>query len=444
LYGAPYRTPYSEQWNGGIQRELFKGAVLSADYVHNSTLKISQYQDLNHDGAARTLNTAAAVAAITATTAAKGCAGGSSAAAINCAIAAGASISDFANNGLDSGVAYLGGNPASYAGKSAAAFPGLNPQLGTAYFILPAGRSGYDALQVVYKQVKDHPLPGIETSNIQISYSLSRIVSTASPGQNGSSDQFFDSQAWDNDHATEYMGRASLDHTHQLSFGASMGFKYGPRLGFTGHFQSAPPSNLVLDTGLANGGIFQTDVTGDGTTGDPVPGTNPGAYMHSVKSNTLQSFITNFNSTHANQLTPAGQALVAAGLFTSPQLVSLKGAIQPIANLPQANAINLPAFREMDASLSYPIHFNRFREGLSLVPAIAFFNVFNFSNYSASSPSTTLVNTTTAGGSVNNSTGFFNGINNQAQLYSERTIRGVGTFDAGAARSTEFELTLNF
>ena len=443
-YGAPYRTPYSEQWNGGIQRELFKGAILSADYVHNSTLKVSQTIDVNHVGAARTLNTAAAQAAIAATTTAKGCAGGSSAAAINCAISAGATISDFASNGLDSGATYLGGYPASYEGKTPAqaAFPGLNPQLGQGTFALPVGRSGYDALQVVFKLVKSHPAPGLVGSNIQVSYSLSRIVSTATAGQNGSSDQFFNSVAYDNDHPTAYMGRASLDHTHELSFGGVFDLKYGPKIGLIGHFFSAPPATLTLDTGLANGGIFQTDLTGDGTVGDLAPGTNPGDYMHSIKPNNLQNYINNFNSQYAGQLTPAGKAVVAAGLFTQAQLVALQADIRPIANLPQATAISLPWFRTMDANVSYPIKLSRVREGLSLEPAIAFFNVFNLANYNTTEPSGTLNDIDTSG-AVNTATGFISG-STTGQLNSQRTYRGVGTFDQGGQRSVEFELKLNF
>ncbi len=64
VYGAPYRSPYSEQWNFGIQREIFKGAIVSGDYIHNTTLKIGQIVDQNHIGAARYLNVAAAQAAI--------------------------------------------------------------------------------------------------------------------------------------------------------------------------------------------------------------------------------------------------------------------------------------------------------------------------------------------------------------------------------------------
>ncbi len=165
IYGAPYRTPYSEQWSGGVQHQFGRGLIVSADYMHNSTLKIGQQVDQNHIGAARYLNTAAAQAAIAATTSAAGCAGGSSQAAINCAINAGATIEDFASNGLDSGNQYLGGYPASYQGATpatGAAFPGANPQLGFGGFILPIGRSGYDALQFVVKQVKTHPAPGVD------------------------------------------------------------------------------------------------------------------------------------------------------------------------------------------------------------------------------------------------------------------------------------------
>jgi hypothetical protein len=64
IYGGPYLSPYSIQINGGIQHELKPGLLISADYVHNATIKIPISVDVNHDGAARTLNTAAAQNAI--------------------------------------------------------------------------------------------------------------------------------------------------------------------------------------------------------------------------------------------------------------------------------------------------------------------------------------------------------------------------------------------
>jgi hypothetical protein len=448
VYGAPYRTPYSEQWNAGVQKELFKGAIISADYIHNSTLKIGQQVDKNHVGAARFLNTTAAQNAIAATAAAFGCAGGYSSQAIDCAIQNGASIGDFAGNGLDSGNQYLGGYPSSQAQVGSlspdygAAFPGANPALGNGNFILPIGRSGYDALQIVYRQASVHPAPGIERMNVQVSYSLSRIVSSYASSSN-SADQFFSGLSWDNDNPNQYMGRSSLDHTNQLSMGGSFIVKHGPTVGLLGHFYSAPPSTLTLDTSTPTAGIFQSDVTGDGTIGDLAPGTEPGAYMHSIKGNNLGKYINNFNSTQAGQLTPAGKALVASGLLTQAQLISLGGVVQQLATLPQATALNNPAFRSLDLSFSYPIHIDRVREGLSLEPAIAFYNVANFSNFTSNN-SGILLSTASVGGPVNENGGYLSGINSFSTLNANRNQRGSGTFDQGAARTTEFQLKLNF
>ena len=334
IYGAPYRTPYSEQWNAGFQQALFKGALVTIDYIHNSTLKIGQQVDQNHVGAARYLNATAAQNAIAATTAGFGCAGGYSSTAITCAIAAGALITDFASNGLDSGNQYLGGSPASYVGNGSltpatgAAFPGANPALGNGNFIIPIGRSGYDALQVVYKQVTAHPVRGVENMNLQVAYNLSRIVSSSN---NSTGDQFFSGLSYDNDNPNAYMGRSGLDRTNQLSMGGAFTVKYGPTIGLIGHFYSALPTTLILDDQTPTAGIFQSDVTGDGSIGDLAPGTLPGAYMHGVKPTTLGKYINNFNATQAGKLTPAGNALVTAGLFTPDQLTALGGTIQPIA-----------------------------------------------------------------------------------------------------------------
>lgn len=448
-YGAPYRTPYSEQWNGGIQREVFKGGILSVDYVHNSTLKIAQQIDVNHVGAARTLNTAAAQNAIASTTRSFGCAGGYSSSAITCAIAAGALITDFASNGLDSGNVYLGSHPASYKGKTVAtgaAFPGVNPALGEGQFLLPVGRSGYDALQVVFREQKVHPAPGVLSSNLQISYSLSRIVSTANPainnGNAGVGDQFFSSPSYDYDNPTAYIGRGGLDHTHEISFGGSATLKYGPQIGIIGHFFSAAPADLNLDingtSGGAQAGIFQSDVTGDGTIGDLVPGTGPGDFMHRYNGTNLNNLISQYNATQAGQLTPAGKALVTAGLFSPQQLTVIQATQQPIAFLPEAHGPENAFYRTLDVNIAYPIRLGRFREGLSLVPGIAFYNIGNFSNFRDYTDGT-LANTTTG-----NSSGLLNGPNGFVDHDQNRVQRGSGTSDIGGPRTAEFQLKLDF
>jgi hypothetical protein len=446
LYAGPYKSPYSIQFNGGIQREISKGLIFSADYVHNATLKIPLSQDVNHNGAARTLNPTAAQNAIAATTASFNCPGGSSSAAITCAIAAGAQIQDFASNGLDSGVVYNQNvTPAAFGltPNTAAAFGGTNPNVGTGKFILPIGRSGYDALQVVLQQQKSHPAPGIVSSNMQISYNLSRIVGSTGSGTAG--DQFFAGAVpFDNDDPNRYMGRTALDHTNELSFGGSLAVKYGLQVAMIGHFYSAPAQSLTLDAlGSPAGQIFQTDVDGDGSVGDLVPGTGPGYYEHQIKGAGLNKLINNYNATAAGTPTPAGNALIAAGLITQQQLIALNGVQHAIAAAP-ANPLSNAAFRTFDLSANYPIRFSRLREGMSIVPGVAMYNVFNMSNFSAipnivGGATGVLLNTADA-----NQQGYFNGPNTQDTLNQARTVRNSGTFDQGGPRTTEFQLKVNF
>jgi hypothetical protein len=436
IYGAPFVSPYSIQFNGGIQREIRPGTILTVDYVHNATLKVPMLIDVNHVGAARFLNKAGAQAAIAATTAAFNCAGGTSAGAINCAINNGATIEDFAGNGLDSLNQVTGGYAASNAGVPQVAFGGANPNVGTGLFILPKGRSAYDALQVVLKQQISHPMPGVNSSVFQVSYSLSQAVNPISGSSSG--DQFFSSYPYDYDDPNQYMGRSELDHTNQISFGGTLAVKYGLNVGMAGHFYSAGATSLTLDnTSGAPGEIFRTDTTGDGSTGDLVPGTLPGAYMHDVKGAGLQKLISNYNATKAGQLTPAGQALVSAGLMTPQQLQALNAVQQPIADAPR-NPMSNPAFRAFDATLSYPIKLSRIHEGVSIVPAVSMYNVFNMANFGR------LSGVLAQGSGPGTTENYLNGPNNAGVQNGLRTQRGSGTFSSGAPRTTEFQLKLNF
>ena len=71
-----YRTPYSIQMNGGIQRELRPGMVLSVDYLRNVALHYLIGVDANHSGDVRYFNKSAAQQAISATNYSFGCTGG--------------------------------------------------------------------------------------------------------------------------------------------------------------------------------------------------------------------------------------------------------------------------------------------------------------------------------------------------------------------------------
>ena len=447
-YGQNYQSPYSLNINFGIQQQLMRGMVASADYVHMGTFRISQTEDANHVGDSRYFSAAAAQAAITATLAACG------AASINIAISANgcpggsgvnaagqpnnsASITDFAANGLDSGVSFNGGYPSSFTG-SAAAFPGANPAVGVGTFALPQGKASYDGLQLNVRGQSTHPVPGIMQSNFEASYAYSRFVATTAENGISTSDSFFAPPSYNNRQPGTVAGYAGLDRTHIFSIGASGTVKYGLKIGIISHIESAVPSNLRLDKqGSDPGEIFRTDVDGDGQVGDLVPGTNPGAYMRKVKPGNLNKFINNYNATQAGTFTPAGQMLIASGLFTPAQLATAGGVMPTLANAPP-NPFSNSMLKTLDANFSYPIRLARFRNGLSLEPGVAIYNIANFANFAG--VTTTLATPADAPGG----TGDPNGPSGYDTRNEERVSRKTGTFDQGAPRATEFQLKLNF
>jgi hypothetical protein len=433
FYAPNYVSPYSEQFNVGVQRQLWTGSVLTVDYLHNSTLKIQQTIDANHVGDARYLNKTAAQNAINTTLAENNWTD------VDDAISKGATIYDFANFGLDSGANYNSGYPGSYAYGSSdqgAAFAGANLNVGQGFFNFPSGRSGYDALQVNLRQQARHPMKGIENSNFEVSYSFSRMVTTSK----GGGDQFFTNYPYDYNSATLYMGPGSLDQTHNLSFGGSFTLKYGPQIGLIGHFRSATPLDLLMDNLNGTAEIFRSDFTGDGTTGDPLPGTGPGAYMRSVHPGNMDKVISAYNSKFAGQLTPAGRALVDSGLLTSEQMVKLDAVMQPMQPLAGKGWEN-PMFKGLDASFSYPIKLRFISESANIEPEVAIYNVANFANYSTG-PTGILLNQEDF--PVYSGGGYANETLDPSLKDSTRQNRGSGTFAQGSPRSMEFQLRFNF
>jgi hypothetical protein len=445
-YAPNYRTPRSYQMNIGIQREIVKGGVLSADYIRNISLHFPLTIDVNHVGDARYLNTTAAGNAIAATVAAFGCTGNAD--PIGCTITNGATINDYAGNGLDSGVALFGGSSAAVFGVDpnfGAAFAGINPLVGVGDVQYPAGRSVYNGLQTEYKQQVHNPFRGVSGVNLQVAYTLSRFEG------NGGNDQNFSAVAWDQRNPTAFFGPTNLDRTHQFKFGATFDIAHhGPRFSVIGGFSSPRPSNLSLP--ITNGGnssqqadIFRTDLTGDGTLGDLINSAatgigKPGTFMRQVSASGLNSVISNFNANVAGTLTPAGKALVGAGLFTQAQLVSLGATISTISPPPPENMGNT-YYKNVDTVLSWPI---KFRERFVIEPSIGFFNVFNFSNFVA------LGNTAgwlTGGPGSANGTSTNDSVSVNGSLATKEVNRsglGTGVFAAGAPRQVEFGLRIDF
>ncbi len=427
FFNPNYRTPRSIQMNLGVQRELKPGIVLSADFIRNVGEHYLIGVDMNHNGDARFLNKTAALHAISVTNAGFGCAG-TTAAATNCAIAAGATIADYAGNGLTAGndPNFFSGFPAAANGATpdtGAAFPGINPLMGEVLMENSIGRSTYTGVQVKVTARKENLLPGIHHSNWTVSWAGSRFNTMAFGG-----DQDFLPYAWDVNQPTRYYGPGALDRTFQLSVGGYFQIGHrGPAISFGAHFNSPLASSLYMENQSRPGEIFQTDLTGDGETGDPITGFKLGTFGRGTDGGNINKVIGDFNSANAGKLTPAGQALVNAGVLTTAQMIALGGVIDTVPLAPTSQFSN-PWFKAFDAKLSWPI---KLRERWTLEPSIAFFNAFNFANFARTT------------GALTGSAGAPNG----TAAVDKETLRigvGTGLNTSGASRQTEFGLKLTF
>jgi Carboxypeptidase regulatory-like domain len=444
LIAPDYKSPRSVQMNIGIQRELRKGMVATVDYLRNISTHNFLILDTNHVGDARYFNKAAAVNAINTTNAKFGCA------TVGCAIAAGATISDYASNGLDSGQALCSGLPCALAGAPAAAFPGINPNVGSNEMLFPIGRSAYNGLQASLKQDVASPVPGIKHANFQVSYSFSRYVATAR-------DNDFSTVATDFDDPTHWIGPTALDRTHQLSFGGWVDLPAGFQIGITSHFDSPLPDNVLVPVSGNPGGLFQTDFTGDGTgdgsaasnrgLGDPLPGTNIGSFGRDFGPKGLNTLISNFNNNLVGTPTPAGQVLISNGLMTLAQLQALGGVIggnTPSATLPYGplslappNAIGQNWLRTFDMNLSWAY---KIKERFEIRPGVGFFNLFNLSNFDGPAvPFSSILDSGIGSPNGTTSAALHSGAGNFLRLGL-----GSGVNALGAPRAIEWQLKIAF
>jgi carboxypeptidase family protein len=438
MFAPNYQTPRSVQMNIGFEHQLGKGVVWNADYIRNVGTHTLLAIDVNHVGDIRFFNKTNATAAVAATNASFGCGASTTPAATNCAIAAGATIGDYAGNGLDSGTNLCAGFPCP-----AAAFPGQNANLGVNQMLFPSGRSTFNAFETSLRANVRNPFSGVRGLNWILSYSLSRYLGSAL-------DTDFINTAIDNNHPTASLGPNGLDRTHQFSFGGTVDLPGSFRFGAVGHVYSPLPLSLTIPGG-GPGGIFISDVTGDGSgdgsgvypTGDLLPGTKIGAFGRKIKSNDLAGFINQYNSTAAGSATPAGQVLISNGLFSLAQLQALGGVLPALAAPPDGQ-VSPGWLKTIDLKFSYP---RKLGETFTLEPSVSVFNAFNNANFDlpgntlsgvlnlATSPCTpaTPDNCT---GSVNSSTA--------KQHNSNRVLPGSGVFDLGAPRVVEFGLKLSF
>jgi hypothetical protein len=436
-FGPNFQTPRSVQMNFGIQHEIRHGMILSVDFVRNVETHTLLGIDLNHVGDTRFFNKVGALAAISATNTAFGCGAGTDFGSIDCAITAGATMNDYATNGLTATYELgVGGCPAA-----GCAFWGLNQgKSSNLNFLLPAGRSVYNALDFKLVQNVANPFKGVKSANFQVAYSLSKFVNPggANPNPQPSnfqqgSDQDFVIGAADNANPLRYMGPSTLDRTHQLSFGGSFGLPKGFQTGIIAHFYSPLSTPLVVpNSGLGNGEIFRTDFTGDGTVQDFVPGTKNGVFMRDVSISGLGNLVNNYNHNFAGQPTPAGQVLIANNLFNAQEL-SLAGGVAPNLPPPVAGAVGLAWLKDVDLSFSWKY---RIKERVTIQPGIGFFNVFNFANFDL--PPNVLSPYLIAGAQGNI------GSTTRSQTQNVRVGAGTGVYGLGSPRVAEFNLKITF
>src|SRR5215469_2798787 len=279
MYDPNYQTPRSVLMNIGFQQELH-GLIFTADFVRNVQTHYFLGVDENLTGDVHYFNKTAALQAISATNLSFGCGSGTGTSSIQCAITSGAQMTDYANHGLTSSADF--DQPCANLFGYPCAFPGVNPNAPPLPFVKPIGRSVYDGLQTKLVGDFSEPFRGVRTLNFQISYALSRFENSGGSNGNGpssalASDQDYGGPALDNVNPSRYFGPSTLDRTHQISFGGYAVLPAGFQLGIIGHFWSPLSTSLVVpNTNLGPGEIFRTDFTGDGTVGDPMPGTHVG------------------------------------------------------------------------------------------------------------------------------------------------------------------------
>ena len=451
LFAPNYKTPVSVQINFGIQREIHHGLVFSADYLRNVETRTLLAIDVNKVGDISTFNLGGAQAAIAATETACLGAPGTVAQTYSAPCPTGnftdrsganrpLTMEDYAGFGLatpnDATGVGCAQDPATVGGLGyACAFGGVNSMQNQAFFLKPIGRSVYNALQMKLVENVNKPFTGVKALNFQVAYSLSNFSNTGGAQLTGTpadSDQDFVLSAADNNKPGRYYGPALLDRTHQISFGGYADVPGGFRFGLIAHFYSPLSSAIVAPNFGAAGEIFRTDFTGDGTTGDPVPGTHLGQFDRGTNASNLNALISKYNTTFGNQPTPAGNLLVQNNLMTLADLQAL-GGVAPVIDPAPAGQVNYTWLRAMDLKLAWR---HTFRDRFTIEPSVGFYNLPNFSNFNLPPNTMNGILFGAGNGSINGTT--------RADNEAFRVGNGTGVYGLGAQRQIEFGLRFVF
>jgi hypothetical protein len=375
-FPGDYRIPYSMQFNIGVQREIAKNTVLSADYVRIRGVGLPFMlvdNELRRD--ARFFNAAAAASRI----------------AGSLAIQEVASIDQLIAIGgwVDPNDHSLGRRPANIADlrlATDAIWPGVSDL--TRARLVQGGFSLYNGLQVQLNgrftkdrismlSIGDSQL--INGVDYTISYALAKAEATSGSGRQ----EFITNTTRNGSRYNNDFGPTGNDRTHLFGAGLIIGTIGGFNLNPTFRFVSAPPLTLNVpfsDSFAGANNIFTTDLNGDGgagtsARGDKLPGTQIGDFGSNIGSwGELNRIISTFNSTYAGTITPHGQRLLQAGLVTEAQLRSLRGFVKSIPLVPESNPWPFQGRFSTDLRVTRAI---RIKERISIEPYLEVFNLFN-------------------------------------------------------------------
>ncbi len=371
-FPGDYRIPYSMQFNIGVQRELAKNTVLSADYVRIRGVGLPfMLVDNEFRRDSRFFNETAARASL-------GTRLGVAPGAVNPQ-----TIQNFINARTAAG---LTTNIGTFGLANDTIWPGFSDL--TRARLVQGGFSLYNGLQVQlngrfskegmsFLHLGDRQL--LDGIDYTISYALAKAEATSGSGRQ----EFITNTSRNNNRYNNDFGPTGNDRTHLFGAGLIIttigGFNVNPTL----RFVSAPPLTLTVpnnDSFAVANTMFTTDLDGDGGTGtsprgDRLPGAQIGAFGSSIGSwQELNQIISTFNSTHANTITPHGQRLLQAGLFSEPQLRSMGAFVKPIQLVPEDNPWPFQGRFSTDLRLTRPI---RIKERFSIEPYLEVFNLFN-------------------------------------------------------------------
>ncbi len=465
-----YKTPRIVHISVGIQHQLGTHSVFSADFMRQIGTQFPLGIDTNHVGDSGfltdgsninpVLNTyQAELDAINDTVVPVGCkpatfAGGSSQTAVSCYLnkVTGASITDFARNGLDSSNSFCGPFPCSVLQKKnlagqpqQASFGGINPAVGSNIMYFPSGRSQYQGLHVSFKTTMANPGGRVKKTDIEFSYTVSRYRSNIAEPDGSGGDYSIMNVAEDyNRPHVGHFGLSGLDRTNQITFSSVSELRRGVLFSMIANVASPLPLSVYtpqLDGGGVAGEIFRSDSTGDGTVGDLLPQTfigTTGKYSTSKVTKAIANYDTNFSG----KLTPAGVALTNAGLFTGNQLVAL-GAVQPFVQPLPGHFAEATWLKTMDLRISRPFQVG---ERVSLVPNVSITNVFNWANFGGAGNQLSGILNGAPGSSLNNasSAGYCGNSTAFCTSRLDRVLPGSGTYANGAPRQLEFGLRITF